>query len=238
MSENTPQGFVSQSGVVLRRNADPEGNVSLYLLLRSLGPVWVSVPGASRGRVRFGGSVEPLVWGNFSLYKGTRRFYLKSVDVKEDFWSLRASAGKIRTLLEWDRLLCLHLVPGHPCDEILGPFYWSSVLLKEGVLPEAAEWRFLRKWLGNWGLAPSLGSCASCGTALGDAYWTAEGLSCSRCTRESSGAFLPSARREMLHLAEECPTARMKEFFPASMEDPGFWKDGCRRMKAFFDFMK
>ncbi|PKL01970.1 MAG: hypothetical protein CVV55_06840, partial [Synergistetes bacterium HGW-Synergistetes-2] len=55
-----PQGLVRLSGVVLRRDVSAEGNVSLYLFLKETGPVWVSAPGASRGRVRFGGAIEPL----------------------------------------------------------------------------------------------------------------------------------------------------------------------------------
>lgn len=241
MNEFVPQGLVRRSGVVLRRNSSPEGDISLYLLLKSIGPVWASAPGASRGRVRFGGSIEPLVWGNFNLYKGTRRFYLKSVDVKEDFWTLRAVPRKLRALLEWDRLLSIHLVPGHPCDEMIALFYWSCILLKEDVDPEVTEWRFLRKWLKSWGLAPSLEYCVSCGVHLGDAYWNATGLSCPRCARNFGGSFLKKTRREMLLSAEESPFGRMKSLFPAfpknSIESE-FWRNGCMRMKAFFDFLK
>jgi DNA repair protein RecO (recombination protein O) len=182
--------------------------------------------------------MEPLSWGNFNLYKGTRRFYLKSVDVKEDFWSLRASPEKIRTLLEWDRLLCLHLVPGHPCDELVALFYWSSILVREGVDPRAAEWRFLRKWLESWGIAPSLSFCLSCGKPVGDAVWTAEGLNCPECAGRSGGTFLPDGQRRRLVAAVECPFDAMPRLFPFSRDDGDFWKDGCRRMKAMFEFMK
>ena len=172
MNDFIPQGLLRHSGVVLRRTSSPEGNLSLYLLLRTVGPQWVSAPGASRGRMRFGGSVEPLVWGNFNLYKGTKRLYLKSVDVSEDFWALRRDPERLRILLEWDRLLSLHLVPGHPCDDVLAIFYWSSILVRQGVHPLLAEWRFLWKWLNAWGLAPSLEQCVTCGTTLANsALW-------------------------------------------------------------------
>ncbi|MBL3538313.1 DNA repair protein RecO [Aminivibrio sp.] len=238
MSDTVPQGLVRQSGVVLRRDANPEGNISLYLLLKGIGPVWVSAPGAGRGRVRFGGGAEPLSWGNFNLYKGTRRFYLKSVDVKEDFWSLRAAPVKLRALLEWDRLLCLHLVPGLPCDELVALFYWSSILVREGADPLAVEWRFLRKWLEAWGLAPSLVFCLSCGKPLGDAFWKAEGLDCPECARQNGGACLPDSRRKRLIAAAECPFDEVKRLFPPSENDREFWNDSCKRMKNMFEYQK
>lgn len=238
MSDTVPQGLVRQSGVVLRRDASPEGNISLYLLLKGIGPVWVSAPGAGRGRVRFGGGVEPLSWGNFNLYKGTRRFYLKSVDVKEDFWSLRAAPEKLRALLEWDRLLCLHLVPGLPCDELVALFYWSSILVREGTDPLAAEWRFLRKWLEAWGLAPSLSICLSCGKSLGDAVWNAEGLNCPECARQNGGTLLPDGLRRRLVAAAECPFDEVKRLFPASGNDREFWRGVCKRMKNMFENQK
>ena len=152
MTGSIPQGFLRQTGVVLRRDVSAEGNVSLYLLLKGTGPVWASAPGAGKGRIRFGGGVEPLTWGIFNLYKGARKFYLKSVEVKEDFWALRSSAEGLRTLLEWDGLLCRHLAPGLPCDDVAAHFYWCSVLVRDGADPGAAGWRFLRGGLIPGGL--------------------------------------------------------------------------------------
>lgn len=238
MSDSLPQGFLRHSGVVLRRDVSSEGNVSLYLLLKETGPIWVSAPGAGKGKIRFGGGVEPLTWGVFNLYKGTRKFYLKSVDVREDFWVLRSSAERLRTLLEWDRLLCRYLVPGHPCDDLTALFYWCSVLVRDGADRGAAEWRFLRKWLEAWGLAPSLERCLSCGRMLGDSYWSAEGLACPVCAEGRRGAFLDDAGRKTLVSAAACSIEAFRRDFPPSPKDERFWRDGCERMKALFESIK
>jgi DNA repair protein RecO (recombination protein O) len=237
--DGIPQGLVRQSGVVLRREISAEGNVSLYLFLKEIGPVWISAPGASRGRIRFGGAIEPLVWANFNLYKGTKRFYLKSVDIKEDFWALRADPEKIRTMLEWDRMLCRHLVPGLPCDEVLAIFYWSGMLLKEGVSPAVAEWRFLWKWLNSWGIAPSLDFCSGCGAPLSDARLSASGLLCPACYRRNEGTLLPEKALVLMRKAVGSPVNRMGELFPAEVFPGGsLWEDANCRLRLFFNAMQ
>ncbi|MGI6253042.1 MAG: DNA repair protein RecO [Synergistaceae bacterium] len=238
MNDSLPQGFTRHSGVVLRREVSSEGNVSLYLLLKGTGPLWVSAPGAGKGRIRFGGGTEPLTWGVFNLYKGARKFYLKSVDVREDFWSLRSSAEGLRTLLEWDRLLCRHLAPGLACDDLVPIFYWCSALIRDGADRGAAEWRFLRRWLEAWGLAPSLDRCLSCGIALEDAFWSAEGLQCSKCAGSSRGALLDDSRRRRMIAAAECSLEAFRRDFPPSPEERRFWRDGNERMKALFESVK
>ncbi len=237
--DSIPQGLLRLSGVVLRREVSAEGNVSLYLFLKEKGPVWVSAPGASRGRVRFGGAIEPLVWANFNLYKGTHRFYLQSADVKEDFWSLRSDSGKILRMLEWDRLLCEHLVPGLPCDEVLALFYWSGVLLKEDVHPHVVEWRFLWKWLYNWGIAPSPDLCGECGAALASARLAASGFLCPVCARTHEGTALSAEELSLLRRALEIPVKRMVEYFP-SKPFPGDipWEDVNRRLRLYFSMMQ
>lgn len=238
MTGSIPQGFLRQTGVVLRRDVSAEGNVSLYLLLKGTGPVWASAPGAGKGRIRFGGGVEPLTWGIFNLYKGARKFYLKSVEVKEDFWALRSSAEGLRTLLEWDGLLCRHLVPGLPCDDVAAHFYWCSVLVRDGADPGAAGWRFLRRWLDSWGLAPSLDRCLFCGKALDDAFWSAEGLVCPGCAADRRGAFINNAGRKILIAAAACSIEAFKRGFPPSPGDRQFWRDGCGRMRALLESVK
>lgn len=237
--DSISQGLVSLSGVVLRRDVSAEGNISLYLFLKEIGPVWVSAPGASRGRVRFGGAVEPLVWANFNLYKGTRRFYLQSAEVKEDFWSLRSDPEKIKRMLEWDRLLCEYLVPGLPCDEVLALFYWSGVLLKEGVHPLVAEWRFLWKWLYNWGIAPSLDLCGECGAALASARLAASGFLCPTCAHLHEGTAISADELSLLRRSLEIPVKKMIEYFPSkSFPEDAPWEDVARRLRLYLDMMQ
>ena len=192
--EDTPaqlgiQGYRSATGVVLRRKDTPTGDRLVYLVLREIGPVWASVPGGAKGSVRFGGATEPFVWGLFHLYRSPRRLHLREVDVKEHFWELRSCPGALRRGLAWDALLSRLLLPGHPCDEILPPFFWALSFLRSGAPEEVVEWRFLWKWLRAWGRAPDLERCASCGTPLEEGRWDLkeDGLQCAGCAPRSSG---------------------------------------------------
>ena len=143
MTGSIPQGFLRQTGVVLRRDVSAEGNVSLYLLLKGTGPVWASAPGAGKGRIRFGGGVEPLTWGIFNLYKGARKFYLKSVEVKEDFWALRSSAEACEPC--WVGQASLPPL-GAGLPAMTWPLIlWCSVLVRDRADPGAAGWR-MRRW--------------------------------------------------------------------------------------------
>jgi DNA repair protein RecO (recombination protein O) len=160
-------GFTSASGVVLGRRILGEGDLYLTLFLKGLGLVFVSARGAASGKVRFGGGTEPLVWGTFTLYqsKGGEggKKYLKGVDVADDMLKLRSRAEALFAAVRWAKLLTRHLMEGHPSDDLLANFYWSMKLTADGVIPvEAVEWRFLWRWLKNWGLAPSLADCFDC----------------------------------------------------------------------------
>jgi len=144
------QGLLKERGVVLRRVDTPEGNRRVYLFLAHQGPLWASAPGAARGKVRFGGSTEPMVWGIMHLYRGPNRYYLRDVDVRKDFWSLRARPGAMRRAVEWIRTVSLALLPMHPCDELLPILYWSLCSLEDEAVP-GAVFAVFRK--------PNPGSC-------------------------------------------------------------------------------
>jgi DNA repair protein RecO len=160
-------GFVSASGVVLNRRVAGEGDLYLSLFLKGVGIVFVSARGAASGKVRFGGGTEPLVWGTFTLYRGKGgeggKRYLKGVDVADDMLKLRSRADALFAAVRWAKLLTRHLMEGHPSDDLLANLYWSMKLTDGGEVPiEALEWRFLWRWLKNWGLAPSLAECFDC----------------------------------------------------------------------------
>jgi DNA repair protein RecO (recombination protein O) len=166
VSEDKPMGFQAASGVVLSRRILGEGDLFLTLFLKGMGITPVSARGAATGKVRFGGGTEPLVWGVFTLYQGKGgegRKYLKSVDVADDMLKLRASARALFAVVRWAKLLTRHLMEGHPSDDLLANFYWNMKLLNDGELSvEAAEWRFLWRWLKSWGLAPELAEYIDC----------------------------------------------------------------------------
>ena len=129
----------------------------LTLFLRGSGMLFVSARGGGAGKVRFGGGTEPLMWGTFSLYEGRGgRRYLKSADAADDMLKLRSRPDSLFTAIRWAKLLMRRLLPEHPSDDLLANFYWSMKLLDGGFPAAAAEWRFLWRWLKNWGLAPDL----------------------------------------------------------------------------------
>ena len=160
-------GFESASGVVLKRRIAGEGDLNLTLFLKGLGITYVSAKGAAGGKVRFGGATEPLVWGAFSLYRSRDdggKLYLKSVDVADDMLALRSRPESLFAAARWSKLLRRSLMEGHADDALLANLYWNMKLMCGGFPAEAAEWRFMWRWLKVWGLAPEISECAS-GTA-------------------------------------------------------------------------
>ncbi|MDO9509428.1 MAG: DNA repair protein RecO [Thermovirgaceae bacterium] len=186
MESRSGQGLLRRRGVVLRRKDSPEGNRSVYVLMEHEGPVWLLAPGAARGKVRFGGSTDPLVWGTFHVYRGPNRCYLRDVDVRKDFWTLRASSQRIRQAVGWSVSLARHTLPGHACDDLLPIFFWSLCLLEEpGIRDDLSNWRFYWRWLRSWGLAPDLNRCQDCRVSLSGAFFSGESLYCEKCGQRS-----------------------------------------------------
>ncbi len=199
--EDIRQGYLKASGAVLRRVDSPEGERRVHLLLKGLGPVWAGAPGAARGKGRFGGATEPLVWGVFSLYKGPRRLYLRDVEVREDFWNLRKVPQALRRAVAWSRLISRNSLEAHSCDALVALFFWSLRNLEVGADDEVAEWRFLWKWLRSLGIAPRLDRCVGCGKVLARAIWTDDALLCRECVGQMTGRSVEGALLRQLNQA-------------------------------------
>ena len=227
------QGLLKERGVVLRRVDTPEGNRRVYLFLAHQGPLWASAPGAARGKVRFGGSTEPMVWGIMHLYRGPNRFYLRDVDVRKDFWSLRARPGAMRRAIEWIRTVSLALLPMHPCDELLPILYWSLCSLEDEAVPGVvAEWRFFWKWLGAWGLAPDLARCGFCGVQETRSWvLSEEGLFCGSCSSGKGGIRLDKATVADLRRAAFSPRAAFLAWARTAAFDEKTWNLCNERLK-------
>lgn len=177
---------MKRTGVVLRRLVTPEGNASVLLFLRSSGPLWVRLPGASRGSVRFGGAAEPLVWGAYQLQRTRTDVYLREAEVKEDFWELRSMPNACRQALHWCSLLSRNLLRGFPYDSLLPLLYWSTAALVGGAPPGVVSVRFLWRWLDDWGMAPELERCSLCGDPAGKVGLTDAGPVCPACGAETA----------------------------------------------------
>lgn len=181
--EKLPQGYYKKSGTVLKRKDSLKEGQSLLLFLRDLGPRWVSAPGASSGKSRFGGATEPLMWGEYCLYQSPRFLYLKEAEVREDFITLRSEPHRLLTALGFYRRVSQVVMTAHESDQLLKVLWSAMVLLRDGAPPEAAEFRFSWRLLNALGLAPSLQNCVKCGALLDDgASWTEDGLLCPRCS--------------------------------------------------------
>ncbi|GHV57556.1 hypothetical protein FACS1894216_22100 [Synergistales bacterium] len=163
------QGEHRASGVVLRGRGEGKSR-ALLLFLKGHGALWVSAPGSGAGRgagTRFGGGDEPMMWGDFLLYKSPRMIYLKGADVKEDFFGVRRSRRTLRTALGWCGELSKRIAPGTPNDSLLSLFWGGMKNLTDGAAPDIADARFLWRWCNIWGVAPELASCVLCGAAFG-----------------------------------------------------------------------
>lgn len=159
-----------------------EGDLSVQLFLKDSGTAWAYVPGASRGSLRFGGALEPLVWGRYQLYQSRRRMYLKEVEVTEDFWELRRHQKAILQAVQWIRAFERYLITGYPYNDLLALFYWALKSLSENVPPQIVNARFLWRWLLSWGIEPDLTRCSSCGHPLdGRGAWQEGSFLCDKC---------------------------------------------------------
>lgn len=176
------QGPFAASGAVLARKRMGEGGLWLVLFLKGHGLLRASAPGAERGRTRFGGGTEPFVWGAFQLHRGKGGgLWLGGVDVADDMLPLRRRPEALLMAARWSKLLIRHVIPEHPADALVADLYWNTKLLCAAhVSAEAAGWRFLWRWLVDWGLAPDMRRCAACGRELEAATWGRDGLICAR----------------------------------------------------------
>ena len=181
--EASDQRFDKRTGVVLKRGSYLEGDLALLLFLKSSGATWCYVPGASKGSVRFGGALEPLVWGRYQLYRSKRRVYIREVEVNDDFWELRKHPKAVFMAVHMVKMLEKNLILGYPYDTLLILFYWALKALQKGIEPELVNARFLWRWLLDWGIAPDLQRCVSCGSPLeGQGSWLDGGFHCRSCS--------------------------------------------------------
>lgn len=183
-----------------------EGDLSVLLFLRDHGLAWAYIPGGGKGRTRYGGALDPFVWGHYQLYQSKKHIYIKEIEVIEDFLGLRSSGKALQTALLWTRLLKTYLIEGYPYNDLLILFYWALRALASQVPPDIVHSRFLWRWLQSWGIAPDLRHCVQCGAELGSkALWREGAFCCARCAHDSGAA---------LDLSEFAEYALSRSFIP------------------------
>ena len=144
--------FLVASGVILHREISGEKKLWLKLFLKDFGIININ----SRRSL---GDSEPLTWGKFSLVKKKKsvNYSINDIEIADDMLSLRTRRDSIVTALKWMKIISKFLTPEQPDNDLLANLYWSMNLLKDSRVPaDAADWKFLWRWLENWGIAPDL----------------------------------------------------------------------------------
>ena len=180
-SDLLPQGNYHADGVVLRRRETSPKSGDCLIFLRDMGALWAGAPGP---RSRFGGATEPMTWGHFVLYQGPRRLYIKSVDVAEDFLSVRMSKKSLLCAARWCKELGARVPLGYENNAVLSLFWGSMTNLSKGLPATLLNVRFAWRWGKIWGVAPSLNNCPECGSRLVSGEGTAmteSGFLCDVC---------------------------------------------------------
>ncbi len=148
--------FENKSGILLSRKISGENNLIITLFLKDLGILRVTAHGAQSG-TRFGGKTEPLISGSFHLRlsQRTHGYVLEDVEIFDDMLFLRSRHEALFKAIEWIKLIKKYLPYENPDNILLANLYYSMKLLYECDIPvDAVNFRFIWRWLYNWGLAP------------------------------------------------------------------------------------
>ncbi|MGI6442229.1 MAG: DNA repair protein RecO [Synergistaceae bacterium] len=182
--EKLEQGYYEQAGTVIQRKDSLKNGLTLLLFLRDLGPRWVIAPTGS-SKSRFGGAIEPMVWGLYNIYQSPSGLYLKSSEIKEDFLLLRRCSKHLHTALRLYKTVSRVIFTTHESNDILNLLWSSMLLLKDGCTSELVEFRFTWRLLNLMGLAPSFKQCVLCGSLINESsFWCDDGFCCSNCTSD------------------------------------------------------
>ena len=150
MENDENKTFINASGVILSRKISGENSMWITLFLREKGIIETSSKFS-------GGDNEPLVWGNFVLRKKikSKNYFIDDIEIFDDMLSLRKRKDTIMTAMKWTKTITKYLIREQPDDDLLTNLYWSMKLLSEPKVPsDASDWRFIWRWLQEWGLAP------------------------------------------------------------------------------------
>lgn len=235
-SVDLKQGYYTKTGTVLLRRDSSKDGQSLLLFLRELGPRWVQAPSAATGK-RFGGSTEPLTWGNFSIYQSPTKLYLQGAVVRDDFLDLRSSPASLLCALRIYKLTSKEAPTGCENDALLR-MLWSALLqLREKCPPYIVDFRFTWRLLNLMGIAPSLKLCAQCGKRLthGGAM-TREGMRCPDCATGGIG-IMDAAEITELRRSVILPHDK---FIKWSQErhNKGLYLENIKKLSPYFSNMR
>ena len=144
---------VTAKGVILHREDRGENRLWSIVFLQGIGMVGVSSK-------NFAGDSETFVWGEFYFrkIKNSTRYFMYDTDIKDTMLQLRRKGLEtLQTAFMFVKAIMKYLPYEHSDDDLLVNLYWCMKLLTFwAVPPSAAHWRFVWKWLTEWGIAPEL----------------------------------------------------------------------------------
>lgn len=233
-ADKLAQGYYTYSGTVLLRRDSSGSSQSLLLFLRDLGMRWVSAPGATGKKSRFGGATEPLVWAEYHLYQSTHGLYLQNAEVREDFLRIRSDRRRLLTAMRCYKRVRQILMEGHESNQIL-ILLWNAMLSLNANCPaEVTEFRFNWRLLRALGLAPSLLTCSECGSTLKDELnWSPDGLLCGRCKNTGTMAGQPANTLADLQKAALLGQANFLEWSVRQV-NCNFFSEHMKKLIRFF----
>ncbi len=145
--------YVTAKGVILARVDRGENSLWSTVFLQGIGMVGVYSK-------NFAGDSEPFVWGEFYFQKMKKstRYFMFDTDIKDTMFRIRRRDFEtLQTAFLFVKTVMKYLPYEQPDDDLLINLYWCMKLLTFRVVPpSAAHWRFIWRWLDEWGLAPEL----------------------------------------------------------------------------------
>ncbi len=159
--------YVTAKGVILARVDRGENSLWSTVFLQNIGMVGVSSK-------NFAGDSEPFVWGEFYFQRMRKssRYFMFDTDIKDTMLRIRRrNLETLKTAFLFVNAVMKYLPYEQPDDDLLVNLYWSMKLLTfRAVPPSAAHWRFVWRWLNEWGIAPELKAFCSAGNFLNEEF--------------------------------------------------------------------
>lgn len=170
-------------GLVVR--AKREKDVILTLLSPELGRITVIAKGARSLKGPQMAMSQPLCYGDFELYKKGDLYWLRTGELKENFYGVTTRLDALNLAAYFCDVAVAVSEPGEPCEELLRLLLNSLYFLANKTYPDELvkgvfEWRVLAMQ----GLSPAIGRCCGCGKTQdgGFALDIAQGeLFCGEC---------------------------------------------------------
>lgn len=200
---------VKTKALVLRAMPVGDQDRLLTLLSEDFGVISVSARGAAKSGSRMAAVAQPLMYGEYVLFRGNTRYSLNHGDIQTSFFDLALEPERYEQAV---RLLTFSedagMVPEAAREVLELSLHMLYRLMPQPgrvVSPGLVEAAFLLKMMQIAGLSPHLTGCARCGTAaIDDIRFShkAGGFLCERCVREdpAAEAVPPGVAKAMLYV--------------------------------------